>query len=313
MKGTPSFNLAMLNLFVGLVTGNRLLRPVSQEIRNLGYRLHSIEHSFESSSHQVNPEALACSESQQHTLLVEWTQAPRPDERKRQQIIRYTKVTTEDLMNKAAVPPRASRASGTWLVVAPGAAKDYESLVSFCADGRLMLCTFTLGMSQGFSISHEAGALSNTQLSAILSRGIVGRRIPMGFVRVPMDNLQCEEFAEQVIQQIVSFAVKEHLRFSAEEIAEAMFGRWRVLSLRRRLSITKATSHIVREFAGKAYAGSLLVRIKQSPPTWHIARPEWGGLSSVARKLNELGNKYLSRYNPDRPIQLDLPEFESDN
>jgi hypothetical protein len=81
-----------------------------------------------------------------------------------------------------------------------------------------------------FSIKHKVGELHDKQLSSILQDGIEGSRIPMGFVRVSMENLNCEEFVEQIVQQIIVFAVKDHPQFSAEDIAEAICGMWHALS-----------------------------------------------------------------------------------
>jgi hypothetical protein len=132
----------------------------------------------------------------------------------------------------------------------------------------------------------------------------------MGFVRVSMENLNCEEFVEQIIQQIIVFTVKDHLLFSAEDIAKAIFGMWRALSPERKQSVTRAVSGIVKEFHGKGYAGNLLQRTRQSPPEWRIACADHGGQSTVARRLKESGNKYLLKYNPRRPVQFGLPHME---
>lgn len=136
------FNLQMTNLFIGLFSKHRLLRPHSISIHQLGYSIHSIEPSFTSQGNTINPEAIVYSSARQHTLLTEWTAASSLSHKKGEQIRRYLLVEENDLANSARVALEACGSCSLWVTVLPTSLETFKKIINNTNSDRLLLCSF---------------------------------------------------------------------------------------------------------------------------------------------------------------------------
>lgn len=271
MKTKMSFNLLMINLFIGMVRGHRFLRPWSTQVKSLGYRLLQVEPRFASKAGTVNPEAMAFSEKRGHCLLTEWTQVVAPDARKEQQIVRYQNVTRTDLVDRAGVPNAAAGQNSTWLVINSDSADAYRRLIKSGSTVRLLISCADDACNE---LKYAAGDVQDTELSKILRMGLSCSRIPHGYIRLSMDNLSKEEYVEAVTQQVASFVAKKQARFSGEDICRAIFGAWRSISPDKRQKLVNAVNLVIKECAKKEYCQDWLLRANESPPIWEVAVPK---------------------------------------
>lgn len=296
MKGSVSFdfNLALTNLFIGLVRGHRFLRPASQRVKVLGYRLFGVERPFVGEDGTVTPEAIACSEQMGHTLLTEWTALDAPDERKRRQIGRYLQVADSHLVESAGVPPRAANTNSTWLVVKPDSVGAFWDCVKAKHEDKLLVSSFRVDPECGICVCYAQGTLCDGQLAGILKDGIQAERVPMGYVRVSPNNLNTREFAEAVIQQFVSLVAKQRHEFSGEDLASGIFETWDAFGQKTREAITRRINELLKEIAKAKHCGAWLERVQNSPPRWQVCLAAKGGTTSMLRRLKGTSARLLA-------------------
>jgi len=265
-----SFSRLMANLFFGPMGGHRSLAPASVKIRELGYRLFRIEPSFATDDGAVNPDAMACSDMRQHTLIAEWTGKWYPYKTKPEQIRRYLRVEKKDLL-AAGLRSEAASTSSTWVVVRRRAATKYDVLldsVGSCPD-KLMLCTFE--PKRPCRLRHRRGNLADEELCALMKAGMTFEHIPLGYARVATDHLTVPTLAEAVSQEVVSLAVNRQDRFTVKELCAALFHIWGQLGQARQSQISKAVNKTVKKLASDEYCGRWLRQAKRGTnPAWSL-------------------------------------------
>jgi hypothetical protein len=119
-ESLASFNLRMLNLWIGLCRG---AAGLPKELRKLGYQDKAIEFAFNNSKNEaVVPELIACSRPLKHTMLLEWKSGNNTDD---SQLKRYANVTSADIRGRVAA---ATGAHDSHDVVVVGEASRCERL-----------------------------------------------------------------------------------------------------------------------------------------------------------------------------------------
>ena len=93
-----SFNLLLLNLFIGMCKG---AVGLPRDLYELGFRAEAVELS-NSENKTVVPELLIASEPIQHTVLFEWKSGANTEA---EQLQRYSKITSADLIARAYLAP----------------------------------------------------------------------------------------------------------------------------------------------------------------------------------------------------------------
>lgn len=194
------FNLQMTNLFIGLFSSHPLLRPHSVSIHRLGYSIHSIEPSFTSQGNTINPEAIVCSSVRQHTLLTEWTAASSLSYEKGEQIRRYLLVDANDLINSARVTLDACSSCSLWVTVLSTSLQTFKDIVDDTNSDRLLLCSFCRIPTGEYCIEFYSGNIRDAELSSILTKNMKFKRIPEGYLPIPIENLRDQRFTDGVIQ-----------------------------------------------------------------------------------------------------------------
>ncbi|MDG2989687.1 hypothetical protein L3556_01875 [Candidatus Synechococcus calcipolaris G9] len=247
------FNLQMTNLFIGLFSKHPLLRPHSVSIHKLGYSIHSIEPSFTSQGNTVNPEAIVYSPARKHTLLTEWTAANSLSYEKGEQIRRYLLVDANDLINSARVALDACRLCSLWVTVLPTSLQTFKDIIDSTNSDRLLLCSFCRVPTGEYCIEFHSGNIRDTELSLILTENMKFKRIPEGYLPIPIENLRDQRFTDGVIQQVVAFLIRKRYEFSVEDICDAMIGIWAYLSTEKKRGVREAVKRVMRELLQQSY------------------------------------------------------------
>ena len=248
----------MTNLFIGLFSSHLLLRPYSTSIGKLGYGIHSIEPSFLSEDRTINPEAIVCSERQRHTLLTEWTSSNTLSYEKREQILRYLRVSENDLKENAKVKSEACSSHSVWLTVPPSSLQSFGEIIKY-TNSRLLLCSFARSPAGEYCVSFSAGSVLDNKLQAILNQTMQFRRVPEGYITIPLENLRDTRFSDGVIQQVVTFLVRENSQFTVEDICKSMIGIWISLSGIKKKSITRAVKRVMKGLSQQSCCDGWLV------------------------------------------------------
>jgi hypothetical protein len=241
----------MTNIFIGLFKRHRFLIPYSIHIHEIGYTIQSIEPSFQSNNRTINPEAIACSNTKEHTLLTEWTSAQALSYDKKQQISRYLAVTSNDLINNANIESTASVAHSLWVTVRPDSLESFKEIINNNNHNRILLCSFDELPTGEYCIDFHLGNLLDNELSLILQQTIKFDKIPQGYIPLPIDNLKNERFKDAVIQEIVNrlVKVKSEYEFSIEDICASIFSIWSYVGDTKKKSIRNAVKKIMREIS----------------------------------------------------------------
>ena len=293
-----SFNSKMTNIFIGLFSKNPLLRPYSLKIHNLGYKIHSIEPSFKSKGKIINPEAIAYSDNRNHALLTEWTAANSLSDEKEKQIRRYLLVDSDDLrkIGSANVDFNANGSCSLWVTVLPDSLQTFQNIFDNTNSGRLVLCSFYQLPTGEHCIEFHSGNISDTELSSIISTNMKFKRIPEGYLPIPIEDLKDPRVSDSVIQQVITFLIRENYEFSVEDICESMIEIWNYLPTEKRKGIIKAVKRIMRNLASRQYCRDWLV----------YERPNW-----KARNLSKTNlNKFISKVSADN-INFNQPNADS--
>jgi hypothetical protein len=259
------FNLQMTNLFIGLFSRHPLLRPHSMSIYRLGYSIHSIEPSFTSQENTVNPEAIAHSPTRQHTLLTEWTAAQSLSYEKKEQIRRYLLVNASELETNAGVPLDACSSCSIWVMVLPTSLQTFQDIIDATSSDRLLLCSFDQLLTGEYCIKFHSGSICDTELSSILTQTMKFKRIPEGYLPIPMENLRDQRVTDGVVQQVVAFLIKKKYEFSVEDICEAMIGIWTYFQNDKKTAIRGAVKRVMRELSCQNYCRDWLT---YNSPNW---------------------------------------------
>ncbi len=293
MSDKVSFNLTMLNLFIGLVRGHRFLHPFSDRVRELGYQLFRIEPSFVSNGHRVNPDAMAFSRKSHHTLLAEWTSLQSPNTDKMEQVQRYLRVTGQELVDLAAVPPDCAQASGVWLTVTQDAEEAFEKALDPAHLGRLVLSSLHLDGAHTPRLAYRCGRVQDDGLTQVIGADISATRIPYGYVQVSTDSLATEDLVEPVVLEVVSFAARARREFDLEDICFRLFQVWPSLDVGKRRAVMTAVRRVMNEITRRKYCSRWLQRTSQSPPRWAITCGEGRTRASFLAEVTRTSRRLI--------------------
>jgi hypothetical protein len=136
------FNLKVLNVWIGLCRGVPGLPP---DLRLLGYEDAAIERSFQNQAGgTVVPEVIARSEPERHAILVESKSGSNLDE---DQLQRYSEVSSQDLVERAFIPPAAAEACDTAIVADDQHVAQLLEALNGCGHAMPLLAVTETGIS----------------------------------------------------------------------------------------------------------------------------------------------------------------------
>lgn len=300
-----SFNLYLLNFVIGLFKNHRFYRPISTSIHELGYNLFAVELTFKIGGHERTPEILLCSEQQGHTILLESTMMDGVNTKKRTQIQRSLKATTQDLVDSAFVTVPAAQTNSTWMIVIPKAVIEYSQILTWESDSGIALSSFSGADDTGYVLNPEGGTFIDSNLSDLLSSPISTERIYRGYVRIDTSCLDARSIAAPVMMQLVAFLVQRRHQFTAEEVASQLFRVWPSYSVQMRTAITKSVQSVIKDFSRKSYTAELITQVAVSQNEWHILVEE-AKFMLFQTRFNKAALRYQTEITSGK-YQLDLP------
>lgn len=305
-----SFNCDMLNFWIGMLQKHPVLKEGSASVQALGYRLFQIEPSFVGGQGTVNPDAVAISEQQGHTLLAEWTSAEQVSERKRTQIEKYSRVSGNDLANVLAVPVAAAKTSGVLLVVRPQAMAAFEPLTHTRNGTFVLLSVFSREVGRGYCLKSVAGHLADQSLEKVLMQGIVSQRIPHAYIPLDLEEISRETVVKPLMESLVAAAVRGPLDFTLEALCKGMTPMWRWISEPKRDELSKVSWSLLRELKRGNYGKGIVACHSEPEKRCTLCIPEGRSREWLREQVQQRVQKFVAHVHslplPDEAEQLSL-------
>lgn len=264
VKPCCNFNLQMLNLWIGMCRG---VTGLPRDFTKKGYADKWIEHRFTNAEREeVVPELIIASSNAGHTLLFEWKSGGNLDS---DQLRRYSKVTAEDLTEKAFLDQAAVERHDVAVV----GKSDYADRLKTGIKQDNYAFPLLVVDEQGLKLVHNKFALDElTQIfSPLLSVDLA--KAPTGFV--PFDeNSELWEVAECVIPMIIEYMSRRETRLLLDKLAGDAVPTWDIMGGRHRKSLRAKIFDVVEQ-AAKTHFRKYLRRNKAAEgrtktKTWEI-------------------------------------------
>ena len=199
--------------------------------------------------------------------MLPWTSLKYLNEEKQEQIDRYLSIELQDLIENAKVRTEYCLAYSLWLVILPTSKDSFQKIKSKHNDNKLLISTFDQATSGEYHLNFHSGNVKDSALSSILQKDMNFKRIPEGYISVPMENFKDPKFRDAIIQQLVTFLVIRKSKFSVTEICQGCFSIWEYFPAGKQKSIEKAAKKILKKLDEKTYFGKWLI---YDHPYWEL-------------------------------------------
>lgn len=265
-----SFSLLLPNLFIGLCKGSKILGRYSQTFgRELGFSIFQFEPSFKISEGRVNPDAILTSGKTGNTLILEWTEECTISERKKNQLSRYDKVLSSDLIQTLAIPVNFVDSFDTLVITSK---KGLDSFQEFCIkkDYRFPLLFFTKS-DNNYKLELRSNSISEHSTHEFFQSKIETERIPTKYLPFSLEDITLASLSTFVGQHLVSLLVKEKDHFNITEFCEGFVPTWEYLDIQKQRDIKNKTKEILGAFIrNPRITQPFLEKIANNPPTWQF-------------------------------------------
>ena len=288
---STSFNLLLLNLFIGLIRNHKFYRPFSNQVAVQGYQIFGIERSFKCGVRDVTPELMACSEASQSTLMWEVTSLDGLNNSKQSQIQWYLRVTANDLINNAGISVSSGESHSLWLIVTPEAASNYQSVLNWQRDCGLMLSSFSAD-ANGYSLDYLGGELADSSLNQLFQSRFHTQRIYQGYVTIDTSNLGETSLVKSVMVQFISMVVKGEIIILPETLAKLLIPEWASYATSNRASVVNGVKRVLMRFSRKAYSENMLVWNEGFDPHFLLVLPDNKEIAASKAKLYRAAARY---------------------
>lgn len=265
-----SFNLQLLNLMIGLFKDHPFYRPISSEIKSLGYYLSGIERTFHVGRRETTPEIMVSSAISGHTIMVESTFQNSLNNSKKNQIENYLRVSQTELSGSAGLPSTDCFVNTTWVIVRDSAIENYKVIDSWQKNNGFILSAFNPNASSGFLLKQAYGSFVDNNLDLLLKPQVNFPRIYQGYVTIPTDNLQIEYLVQPTMQLLVSFIVRNKYEFNIEDIAKGLIPIWNEFSSEKRKGVLTGLDRLFSTLKHKQYTENMLQRVPGIDKQWVI-------------------------------------------
>lgn len=260
-----SFNLQMLNLWIGLCRG---AAGLPSDLRRLGYQDRWIEYAFQNSNNEVVvPELILSSIQARHTMLLEWKEGKNTDS---EQLRRYSGITQEDLIQRAFIDRQAASSLD---VVIVGKAEFAERLRVGIERNQH---NFPLLLVESSGIRLDLNQFSNNSLNGVFDPvlRIDFSKVPASFVPFNGDS-HLFVVADCVISQIVEYMARREPRVLLARLAEDTVPTLGIMSRQHQQHLRNNMIRQVVEQAARHEFRRYLRRNREAErvtgtPTWDI-------------------------------------------
>lgn len=286
MGTNSSISFIMPNLLIGLCKGSRILTPYSTTFHGqLGYDLFRLELSFTLSiDRNICPDAIVISSRLGNTLLFEWTEASDPT-LKNDQLSRYAKVKTSDLVNFAAVPTTAAQTHDIVLTLRPIAVTNFLSLL--VQNGRSFPILALDQQDHCISLHKSANSFKAKPTDEFFSNGIQSRRLPR-YLPFSLEACEPKEMVPSVIQNIVSLLIKGETSISLPDFCRGFIPAWEFIGIEKQNELSQIAKGLINDLIQKRWGSQLAKRTGASTPTWKLSPDLFiKNTKSLRKYLNE--------------------------
>ena len=269
METNSSLNYVMPNLLIGLCKGARSLKAYSTIFHDqLGYEFFRLELSFPLSiGRNINPDAMIISIKIGNTLIFEWTETNNPSQ-KQDQLNRYTKVETTDLVNLAAVPPAAAGTHDIVLTLRPSAVEIFQAQLTTTEQSFPILVLDV--QDQIILLSKATNRFQITETDEFFTKGIQTDRLPR-YLPFSLETCQYKEMAPFVIQQLVSLLVKGEKTFTLLDYCSGFIPAWNWIGGEKQSELSRVVKEIINHLVQRRIGAQMIKRIADNPPTWELS------------------------------------------
>jgi len=206
----------MLNLWIGLCRG---VPGLPKQLRDLGYKDRWIDWKFANQDlEEVSPDLILSSERINHTLLLEFKSGANTDP---DQLRRYSRVTQNDIMNKAFISRTAVQSHDVALV---GQSEYGERLCIGISEGGYIF-PLVLADNEGLFLSYNQ--FQEPKVTNVFSSklNINWPRVPTRFIPLNNDSAPWE-IAEVVIPKILEYMNERRPFVSVRDICIGICNNW---------------------------------------------------------------------------------------
>ncbi len=242
-----SFNLIMLNLWIGFCRG---VAGLPKDLRNLGYQDKWIEWRFINQDRkEVCPDLIIASEQVNHTLLLEFKGGANTEP---EQLRRYSRVTAQDLVDKAFMTRRATN-NHDFVVVGQG---EHGERLRMGIDNSGYSFPLLLADHEGLVLDHNQFQISQLNSIFFPKLGINWNRVPSNFVPLNGDSALWE-VAEKVIPKVLEYMLDRRPHVSMDEISRDICITWDIMGRQPRNEIKAKVRKVLREAASRHFKAHL--------------------------------------------------------
>lgn len=307
---TYYFSLVIPNLIIGLCKGSPVLRPYATYFReNLAYKVQQLEPRLViSPGETVNPDAVCSSSLVGNTIIIEWTEAEKPNERKERQLGKYSHVTSKNVIELLAIPSNEANTTDICLIVSTEAERNFNELLT-SKKWNFPLLSFTKNET-GYILKRCANNFCEKRTNRFFSNDMIFERVPLGYLPLPLDeNINEKLVARIVARHALSLLVKGESDKTVEEFCRDYIPIWDKIDIVKRRLIRNATKNTLIKLSAHSSIKEYIQRDKANTGLWHFK-----GGSVVLKKIRSIQkdiNKILAIIEGEK-IQLELP-FSDEN
>jgi len=231
-----SFNLTMLNLWIGLCRG---VRGLPRDLKELGYVDKWIELKFANQDLEaVCPDLMVASEEVNHALLLEFKSGANtePD-----QLRRYSRVTQNDLVVRAQISREATHSHDVTIV---GKSEHSKRLCIGISDGGYQF-PLLLADEDGLVLGHNQFRVRQLNSLFSLRLQIDWSRVPSMFVPIDRDS-ELWEVAEVVMPKVLGYMTELRPLARVGEICQDICNTWGIMDEPARNELRSKVREVLR-------------------------------------------------------------------
>ncbi|RLC64196.1 MAG: hypothetical protein DRI48_07805 [Chloroflexi bacterium] len=254
----------MMNLWIGLCKG---AHGLPNDFINHGYCIRAIERTFANSDmNDVKPELIASSSSLGHTMLLEWKEGPNTVH---DQLLRYSRVHTEDICDKALVPPSECKAHD---VVVIGKLGFQERLELGLRNGGFPFPLLLVGQN---NIQLAMNTFQRSQLNEIFQRGLTYEpdTVPMSYVPFDVDSAP-DLVGESVIPKVLEYMHQRKSQVLLESLCHDVVPMYSLMGPDYKEQMRKKVKRVMRKASETKFSHYLKwnseAKALTSTDTWDI-------------------------------------------
>ena len=281
-----SFNLILLNLWIGLCGGHPRL---PRDLRELGYDAKWIEYRFQNQDGEtIHPEMIVCSSKMAHTLLLEFKSGKNLDN---DQLYRYSRVTQEDLRQLAMIPISATSSHDISII---GKEENAERLRIGLDAGPY---NFPFLVCNALGIHLFLNKFSVQSLNNLFSKGLAidWGQVPTMYVPILHDS-ESWEIAEVIIPIILGHMHQRKSRIEVEQISIESCKAWSSMGSPAKKEYRSQVSKVLAEASRSSFR-----------EYFHYKSDQKGGYIEISNNPIEMGtDKRTGAYKKLQTLQREF-------